>query len=291
MTTNKHCSISNEHLTCVINELGAQITSLTSNLDEHEYIWQADPNIWAGSAPILFPIVGRLNNQKYTVNGQEYTLPIHGFIGEQYFTIKEKSKSSITLSTSFSESTLKAYPFMFRFDVTFALHEKTLTVTYEVSNQDTTDLYFAIGSHPAFSLPLREFESEQCEVIFSEKENNYCQLIKNDLLSEDEYPVDLLGKSLTLTPDTFAQDALIFRNIKSSLITLQVANKPLLALEIGNNTHLGLWAKPNAPYVCIEPWSATDETLSTPIELKNKPDMISLPAKEAYTNFYKILIF
>jgi galactose mutarotase-like enzyme len=274
----------------VINELGAEIISLKSNVDDSEYIWQAEPAVWAGSAPILFPIVGRLNNKKYTVNGQDFSLPTHGFINSQTFSVKEKSASSITLTTCFNQSTLKVYPFMFRFDVTFALKEKELTVSYEIKNLDSSDLYFAIGSHPAFSLPLHEFEDDKCEVIFSKEENNYCQLIKNDLLSQEKFPVELFGKSLKLSPGTFEQDALIFRDINSSLITLMVANKPMLALEIGNNKHLGLWAKPNAPYICIEPWTATDETLNTPAELKDKPDMISLPEKEAYTNFYKILI-
>jgi len=286
----KSHSISNAFITCVINEFGAEIVSLRSKSTEHEYIWQADPTIWAGSAPILFPIVGRLKNGKYTVDHQEYTLPTHGFINRQCFIVKQRTESSITLSASANSVTLKSYPFKFQFDVTFSLEHKSLTVSYEISNQDSTELYFSIGSHPAFSLPLTEFRNEQCTLVFSDQEKHYCQRIKKDLLSEDTYPVKLTGKTLTLTSQLFADDALIFRDIRSTEITLMVADKALLAFDMGNNKHLGLWAKPDSPYVCIEPWTATDETIKTPTELKEKPDMLSLSPGAAYTNYYRINI-
>jgi len=288
--SDKSHSISNALLTCVISELGAEIISLKSKANEDEYIWQADPTIWSGSAPILFPIVGRLKGGHYTVESQEYTLPTHGFISSQCFRVKQKSESSITLSASANPSTLKSYPFNFQFDVTFSLEHKSLTVTYQISNQDSTELYFAIGSHPAFSLPLAEFRDKKCKLVFSEQENHYCQLIKKDLLSEADYPVEFSGKTLKLTAHLFDHDALIFRDVSSALITLMVADKPVLALEMGNNKHLGLWAKPNAPYVCIEPWTATDETIKTPAELKEKPDMIGLASAKVYTNYYRITI-
>ncbi|MDU0353286.1 aldose 1-epimerase family protein [Paraglaciecola aquimarina] len=291
MNPRSQYSISNSLLTCTISELGAEIVSLKSQANGDEYIWQGDPAIWAGSAPILFPIVGRLKNGKYSVDGQEYALPTHGFINNQYFTLVEKTRSSITLRVKANQATLLLYPFRFQFDVTFSLEQKSLSVTYEISNSDDTELYFSIGSHPAFALPMTEFRHEKCKLRFSEQENQYCQLIKNELLSEQTYSVELTAQTLTLTADLFARDALIFRDICSSSITLLIDDVPVLALEMGNNRHLGLWAKPNSPYICLEPWTATDETETTPTELKLKPDMLCLSSGATYSNYYRIDIF
>lgn len=283
-------SISNSLLTCNICERGAEIVSLKSNGNEHEYIWQGDPTVWAGSAPILFPIVGRLKGGKYTVEGQEYILPTHGFISSQCFTVVKKTESSITFRGNASQSTRQLYPFRFQLDVTFSLERKSLSVTYKVTNQDTTALYFSIGSHPAFSLPVSEFRHKKCQLLFSEHENEYCQLIKNELLSEETNPVKFTKRKLTLAPDLFAHDALVFRDVRSSSITLMVEDTQVLTLEMGNNKHLGLWAKPDSPYICIEPWTATDEMMKTPTELKEKPDMTCLSAGDVYSNYYRINI-
>jgi galactose mutarotase-like enzyme len=280
--------ISNSLISCTICELGAEIISLKLKANKHEYIWQADPKIWAGSAPILFPFVGRLKHGKYNIDKEEYSMPTHGFISSQCFSLVEKTASSITLRSRGSQSTMQLYPFMFQFDVTFSLEQKSLIVTYKISNQDSTELYFSIGSHPAFSLPTAEFQHEKCTLLFSDKEKAYCQLIKDDLLTEETYPVEFTEQKLTLTPDLFVHDAFIFRDVSSSLITLLVDDTPVLALEMGNNKHLGLWAKPDAPYICIEPWTATDETIKTAAELTEKPDMIQLSSGKAYSNYYRI---
>ncbi len=280
MNNRQEFTLSNSLLSCTISELGAEIVSLKSKTDRHEYIWQADPNIWAGSAPILFPIVGRLKGGQYTFNNKKYSLPTHGFIRSQCFIIKQRTESSLTLSACANPSTLQSYPFKFQLDVTFLLEHKSLKVSYNVVNQDNKELYFSIGSHPEFALPQTEFSEGKCKLVFSEQEAHYCQLIKNDLLSDEKCPVDLTEKSLRLTPDLFDHDTLIFRDVSSSSITLFVDEKPILSLEMGNNKHLGIWAKPNVPYVCIEPWTATDETMKTPIELKDKPDMMCLSSGE-----------
>lgn len=288
----KQChNISNDFLSCSINELGAEIVSLKSLVTDREYMWQADPQIWAGSAPILFPIVGRLNTGQYSIDGQYYTLPTHGFIKDQSFVVTQKTDSSMTFSVQDSAATLASYPFKFQLNVTFSLDQKSLDVSYEIINQDKTPLYFAIGSHPAFALPQTEFVAQKCQLIFSDQENLHCNRIENNLLSEENYPVEFSQKTLLLTPSLFEQDALVFRDICSSSITLSVNDTPILSLEMGNNKHLGIWAKPNAAYVCIEPWISTDENKNTPLELRDKPDMTCLLPEKTYVNDYRINIF
>ncbi|MCT0221434.1 aldose 1-epimerase family protein, partial [Lactiplantibacillus plantarum] len=63
--------LKNEYLTVLINEAGAELSSVKSS-DGIEYMWQADKTFWGRHAPVLFPIVGRLKDDQYTVAGQAY---------------------------------------------------------------------------------------------------------------------------------------------------------------------------------------------------------------------------
>lgn len=284
-------TLSNNLLTCQINERGAELNSLVSTTHHQEYIWQADPAIWAGSAPILFPVVGRLNGGEYRYQGKDYAIPIHGFAREQCFNLHRKTATSLTLRLQDNSKTWQFYPFKFQLDVTFSLMQNRLLVLYQVKNTGQTNLYFTLGSHPAFSLPSAAFNDEKCSLLFSEKENSFCHLIKGNLLSKQLYPVAFNGRKLILDANIFDHDALIFRNINSSQVTLLVDEQPRLSLDIGANKHLGLWAKPNAPYVCIEPWLATDEHQDSPKALEEKPDYCCLAAEEVFSNDYQITIY
>jgi galactose mutarotase-like enzyme len=283
-------TLSNVLLTCTINSIGAELISLQSNNKSVEFIWHADPDIWAGSAPILFPIVGRLNKGKYSIDGKVFSMPIHGFIKDQNFTVIEQTPSCLRLRNTSNKLTMTYYPFQYQFDVIFSLKKTTLTVTYEVVNCDDNDLYFGIGSHPAFALDPQDLFFEKYHLIFSEQENDWCQLIENNLLSSNKYNIKTPNKTLTLTSRLFDNDALIFRDIFSSSIALSNSSGPILSLDIGTNKHLGIWAKPKAPFVCIEPWTSTDELTTTPSELKDKPDMLCIKPNVKYTNFYRINI-
>jgi galactose mutarotase-like enzyme len=287
---NTNYTISNPFLTCTINSMGAEIKSLRSKPDNIEYIWQADPAIWSGSAPILFPVVGRLNQGKYSIDGKEYVMKTHGFIKEQNFILINKTAANIRLRSSSNSLTTEYYPFQYEFDVIFSLTKTSLTVTYEVVNLDSQNLYFSIGSHPAFALNQQDLKSGKYNLTFSEQEKEWCQLIVNELLSSTKHSIKTPNKSLLLTEKSFDNDALIFRNVCSSSITLSNSSKPILSLDLGSNKHLGLWAKPNAPYVCIEPWTSTDESITTPLELKEKPDMLCLSPNSKGINFYRINI-
>ena len=49
--------IISQHCIAKVNSFGAELKSFNNN--GNEIIWQSDSKIWNGSAPILFPFVGR----------------------------------------------------------------------------------------------------------------------------------------------------------------------------------------------------------------------------------------
>ncbi len=142
-----------------VQEHGAELCSFKNTQTDLEYIWQADPAIWARHAPVLFPTVGKLKNNQFTYQGKSYTLPQHGFARDYAFTLKSKTENSLTFVLEQSEATLIHFPFSFRLCISYRLEENTLTVSYRVENPASTNLYFSLGAHPGFACPL--FPDEQ----------------------------------------------------------------------------------------------------------------------------------
>ncbi|MGN1030309.1 MAG: aldose 1-epimerase family protein, partial [Butyricicoccaceae bacterium] len=96
-------TIHNAVLTAEIDTHGAELCSLRSNLTGIEYIWQADPEVWARHAPLLFPIIGRLKDKQYTVKGETYDITQHGFARDSEFECIEQNEDSLAMSLVISE--------------------------------------------------------------------------------------------------------------------------------------------------------------------------------------------
>lgn len=262
-------------------------TSSTDNLAGNcERLWQGDPTVWAGRAPILFPIVGALKNNQYLYQGKSYTLPRHGIARHAEFACIEHTTDRVTLRLTADADSLSVYPWQFELTVSFSMQQTKLLVQYAVTNQDTKPMFFTIGSHPAFALdrPPSEYYIE-----FSEAETLQRFPLTTDglLTSGVDYlqDCDRLGLSDTL----FDDDALIFKNIQSRSISLYHQDTPIVTVDTGGAPHLGLWAKPAARFVCIEPWFGFSDDADSPTgTLEDKPEMKQLATGELFNYEWNI---
>ncbi len=289
----KH-QIQNKNFSVEINETGAELCSFKSKETGLEYVWQGNKEIWGSTAPVLFPIIGALKNGSYAHNGNTYSVPKHGFIRHnQNLGVKNKTNNSITFCYASSEGLKKDYPFDFEFEITFTLVENTLMVAHQVTNTGNEELLFSLGAHPAFNCPLFPNENYADYYLeFDEVQNlNSNTLSSNGLLTENTISVMKNSKVLPLTKDLFANDALIFKNIVAKKVTLKSANHiNSIAVTYSDFSNLGIWAKHNAPFVCIEPWlGVTDHENATGV-FKEKDGIITLPFQEKYQAMFSIEI-
>ncbi|MFV8224520.1 aldose 1-epimerase family protein [Christiangramia aquimixticola] len=289
----KH-TIENEYLKIRVLEKGAELCSIINKKNNREYIWQADPEVWASHAPNLFPIIGALKNGKYVFKGEEYELPKHGFIRHnENIRLKEKSETQLVFELLYSEETLKAYPFKFSFRITFILKENSLEVDHQIINLDTNSIYFSFGGHPAFN--IQHFENEEIEdysLVFDQKMDLSTHLLNSEGLisSKTEGILDNEHK-IRLNRNIFEKDALIFKNIESKKVDLVSAkNGKILSVEYSDFRDLGIWAKPGASYVCIEPWLGMADLEDTDQNLKKKEGILKLKAKNEFNASYTIKI-
>ena len=256
--------------------MGAELTSLKSKKTGIEYIWDGNIDVWYGQSPILFPIIGRLLDDKYRYNGAEYTMPKHGIVRKKPFKLVEKNDDSLVFSQTSDEDSLKNYPFEFDLRVVFKLTENGLSVTHTVINNDNKVMYYSFGAHPAFNCEIGDY------LEFSENENLLTERIDHEsILVDEKFPVSINGNKLIITKDLFDNDALILSEYKSKAITLKSSTHSRTVKFNFDSPLLGIWAKPGASYVCIEPWWGVNDNYDKKSDISEKRGIMSLDSGES----------
>ncbi|MGF9966619.1 aldose 1-epimerase family protein [Bacillus rhizoplanae] len=286
-------SIQNEKMIVSISEKGAELRSIRLKEDHTEYMWQGDSKYWGRRAPILFPIVGRLVDNTYYVDGKSYSLTQHGFARDLTFTIKEQSESKITYVVTSNEETLQNYPFAFELLISYELNETSVYVTYEVINPNTKEMYFSIGGHPGFNCPLLPNESfTDYYLSFSTPEHLETSVLEGPFLSKNKLLVVERTTELPLTYDLFKNDALIFENMNKNEIAIRShKHNKFIKVSFEGFPFVGVWTPGNgAPFLCIEPWYGIADEIEPVKDFKEKKGIQILKANEAFTCCYSITI-
>jgi galactose mutarotase-like enzyme len=265
--------LENQFLKVSIDTKGAQLSSLRNKVTGVEHMWQADPTVWPWHAPNLFPIVGQLANDELLVDGEKYSMKRHGFARQSEFIKLESNDVSASFSLPYCEKTLEVYPYKFDFQVMYTLIENALRVTYKLINRDKKTVYFSVGGHPAFNVPFNAGENyEDYYVEFETNEKLDIHLLSAEgLFTSETQPVTIKNKKLYLTRDLFAADALVLKDMKSRMVTIKSdKHEHSLSVEFPHFNYLGLWAKPGADFLCIEPWLGCADSADEPKDIKQK---------------------
>ncbi|MBE6802175.1 MAG: aldose 1-epimerase family protein [Ruminococcaceae bacterium] len=268
-------NIENKDFSLSVKEMGAELNSFKSKKTGFEFIWEGNTDIWYGQSPILFPIIGRLLDDKYRLNGEEYTMPKHGIVRKKPFKLIDKTENTLKFIQSDDENSLKEYPYHFDLIVEFKITDNGLSVTHTVVNKNDCVMYFSFGAHPAFNCEIGDY------LEFSEKEELLTERIDHDsILIEEKFPVNIDGNKLTITKNLFDDDALILSGYKSKAISLKSNNHNRVVKFNFDSPLLGIWAKPGAPYVCIEPWWGVNDNYDKKDDLSQKRGIMELPPLE-----------
>jgi len=286
--------LKNKNLEVLIDKTGAEIKSIKNIQENKEYIWDGKPEYWARQAPILFPIVGRVSDDKYMVDGKEYNLNQHGFARDLDFSVEQSNESSVVMSISWSKETLKIYPYKFKLKVTYRLDGNKLSIKYEVQNEDEKVIYFSIGAHPGFNWPLFENENKEDYYLEFESEENcgIYGITENNLIFKEKKPFLKDSKFITLNNALFKEGALVFDNLKSKKVSLKSnKNNHSVTVEFPGFPFLGIWSKESgAPFVCIEPWFGHADYDGFEGDFSEKDDNLSLFIDEKFECEHKIII-
>jgi galactose mutarotase-like enzyme len=269
-------SLESTQLLVSISEHGAEMHSLRSH-EGDEYLWQADPAIWARHAPHLFPIVGRLNNDTLHHEGGIFVMGQHGFARDMAFSIDKVTAGYCKLSLQSNTSTREKYPFDFMLAVEYTLQASQLAIRYTVHNPGKDILPCSVGAHPAFKWPQPGNPDRQsCRILFEHDETAPVARLADGLLANTHADNPVQGNTLVLTDELFEDDAVIFTRHNSRQVRLEGTGSKPVTVSFADFPHLGIWSIPGAGFVCIEPWQGHADPAGYTGEFMDKPGVVKI---------------
>jgi galactose mutarotase-like enzyme len=252
--------------------LGAELVRLRDR-DGADLLWNGDPAVWNGRSPLLFPIVGEVKGNRLNVAGKGYEIGRHGFARTSTFAMVRSDAASCTWRLESSEATRRQYPFEFRLDVTYRIEGATLHMLAEVANSGSVVMPASFGFHPAlrWPLPYRKLRAVH-EIVFERDEPAPIRRPVDGLLSAEQFATPVRDRRLLLHDDLFEEGALVFDTLASRSVLYGEA----IRVDFPRMPHLGIWTKPGAGYVCIEPWQGHASPEDFDGELADKPGVIAI---------------
>lgn len=250
--------LENAQIKISVDTFGAELRSLQKTATGTEYMWDARPEYWKRTSPILFPIVGSLKNGCYRHNGKEYPMSQHGFARDMEFALLRQTKDELRFVLKSDEETKAKYPFDFELELGYRLHENNLVVSWKVTNCDSGRMHFSIGGHPAFLCPIDgNGVQTDYKLSFDAKNKITSGIIEEGgALSRRTKEYALKDGYMDITADLFDEDALIIEKDQAHRVSLcDRHGEPYLTVSF-DAPLFGLWspAKKQAPFICIEPW-------------------------------------
>lgn len=284
--------LENEKFRIAVQTLGAELCQIQSKSTGKDYMWDANPDIWGSYAPVLFPAIGAIKDGFVLIKGKPYKVPRHGFVrNNPNVKLVAKTENSLTFGLKYSEQTLQIYPYVFEFLITYTLEENKITVDHKVVNHGDDPMLFSLGAHPAFKCPVNEGEQyDDYYLEFEKTETAPTWLLEKDgLVGKNTKPVLENTNTLSLNPHLFDNDALIFKNLSSQSVSLKSKKSPqFVKVSYAGFPYLGIWAKPNAHFVCIEPWLGIADNADSDQNFETKEGILSLDAHKTFNASYSI---
>ncbi|MBQ0824809.1 aldose 1-epimerase family protein [Microvirga terrae] len=267
-------TIASPYLRAQVSDRGAELVRLQDE-QGRDLLWDGDPAFWTGRSPLLFPIVGRVRNDRIQVDGSDYELPKHGFARGSQFELKESEASRCRFRLCSDEATLRQYPFPFQLDVSYKIDGTTLTVTASVTNSGSAAMPVSLGFHPAFRWPLPFGAPREAHAVrFEYEETAPIRRPVDGLISRKAEMSPVRDGILLLNDNLFETDALVFDQLESRSVVYGAPRGGSIRVDFPGMPHLGIWTKPGAGFICIEPWQGHADPEGFDGELSAKPGIV-----------------
>jgi galactose mutarotase-like enzyme len=274
--------IASTSLSAEVSTTGAELQNLC-DADGRSLQWNGDPAVWSGRAPILFPVIGMLQGGGYRLDGHFYAMPKHGFARHAVFEVVEHSEHHALLRLEASDATRAAYPFAFRLDIAFGFVDHGLCVVATVFNHDVRPMPASFGFHPAFRWPL-PFGAARADHVIAFAHDQHVSIRRLDaegFLRPGAHANPIVGDTLALRDDLFVDDALIVDGLAHRQVRYGAPDGPGLVVRFDDFPTLGVWTRPGAPFICIEPWQGYADPVGWDGDFRDKPGVVMIEAGES----------
>lgn len=280
-------TIHGTNYTAILSNNGAELKSI-KHKNGTEFMWQANADIWPRTAPVLFPIIGKVKSDLLRVDDKTYAISQHGFARDKKFTVLEQTENRVVFKLAYNDETLRKYPFDFKLLLSYTWQGDQLICGYQVKNVGVGDMPFSIGAHPAFNIPDEDFAN--CSLIFNKPETAERYLLENGLFNHQTELVLDNCTELPLSVALFDKDAVVFKNLKSTQITLKhnLSNYSV-TMSFDGFPDFGIWTKKGSQrFICLEPWFGHSDYTEGHEDITKKAGMLSLPAQQIFNAHYTL---
>lgn len=214
-----------------------------------------------GGNPILFPFSGRsfdAGEMGYwrDAQGTRRPMPMHGFSSGGAFKVIELSAQGFSAELQPDADAQQAYPYKYRFVVSYEFRERSLRVRLCLHNLDTQPIVWSAGHHFYFRLPGSQQTSRADYRYKIPAAEAFTHAANGQLLPDN-----------AVQPSGSFADAGINDRIFSQLgssptwLTCEKTNESLSIRILPGGSAAGkcnaivLWSESDAsPYYCVEPW-------------------------------------
>lgn len=290
-------TMENEKIKVTIANHGAELIGIYDKENEREVMWQADPAFWSRHAPVLFPNVGQHYDKKYLYQGQTYPAGQHGFARDMEFVVVSADETTVTHQLRSNEETKKVYPFDFELEITHSINKGHLTVGWKVKNAGENTMYFTIGGHPAFNVPVRpDTKLGDYYIRFADDQDTLTYILldteSGTAITDVRYELELTDHKFKIEEDMFDKDALVFDDTQIGWAALTMPDgSPYVGIKCDGFPNFGIWSKPGAPYVCLEPWCGRCDNRGFDKDISEKNGINVLKKGETWERSYEIVVF
>ncbi len=287
--------LENDFLKVELHPKGAEIISIVGKQDEINYMWKRDPRQWSSSAPILFPIIGKVRNDTLLIEGKKYNLTGHGFSRHHEYDVVESSSTHVLYELKQNDEILKIYPYHFVLQVHYTLEQNVLSCTCIVKNIDSKEIAFQVGGHPAFACPFYDNESSNDYYIEFNKPETVKQKVldvNTSTMTKEEKLFFENERRFFVRQELFNKDAIVLEDFKSDIVSLKSLNhSKSIDFHMEGFTHLGIWAaKHVGDLLAIEPWVGHTDYVDFEGDIKEKVGVKLLEQNGMFECTFKVQI-
>ncbi len=270
-------TIASGDLAARVSLLGAEMTRL-DHVRHGNLLWHGDPEWWPERSPILFPVVGRCRDDRIRVEGRSWPMPLHGFARTSGFAVVEAAGDRCRLRLTDTARSREHYPFAFVLDLEYRIRGAGLLLAATIHNPGDAALPASFGFHPGFRWPLVSTVPKEDHVLrFEDDERIEVHRARAGLIRHDITSMDLPGGALPLAGHLFAEGAMVLKSPRSRRLRYMAGPFGVaLDLRVTGLPSLGLWTKPGADFLCIEPWAGHGDPEGFDGDLADKPGIVRI---------------
>jgi galactose mutarotase-like enzyme len=145
--------------------------------------------------------------------------------------------------------------------------------------EESRTLPASFGFHPAFRWPLPYGEPREDHFLEFEHPEPapIRRLNAQGLLLPEKFETPVQGRKLRLGDQLFEMDVVMFDDLTSRRVRYGAEQGPRIEVRYDGMPQLGVWTKPGARFLCIEPWHGFADPQGYAGDFRDKPGLALLP--------------